>query len=226
MNRSVERDDVGDLVRVSVNSATVEANLSVPEGAEGIVLFAHGTGSSRHSPRNSFVARELRQGGLATLLIDLLTPEEKEVDRRTRRIRFDIDRLANRVTGALDWLQEQPETEDLHVGAFGSSTGAAGALIAASRRPDVVEAVVSRGGRVDMAEAILEEVEAPSLFIVGGNDTQVLDLNRQALAQLETEKQLEVIAGAGHLFEEPGALDQVARLAREWFQRHLTAQGG
>lgn len=223
MNRSREENDVGDLVRVSVDGTTVEANLSVPEGAEGMVLFAHGTGSSRHSPRNNFVARELRQGGLATLLIDLLTPGEKEVDRRTRRIRFDIDRLAGRVTGAVDWLREQPETDDLHVGGFGSSTGAAGALIAAARRPDVVEAVVSRGGRVDMAEAILDQVEAPSLFIVGGNDRQVLDLNRQALAQMETEKQLEVIAGAGHLFEEPGALDEVARLAREWFQRHLTA---
>jgi dienelactone hydrolase len=214
------------LVRVSVDGTTVEANLSVPEEAEGVVLFAHGTGSSRHSPRNNFVGRELRQGGLATLLIDLLTPQEKEVDRRTRRIRFDIDRLASRVTGAVDWLHEQPKTGELHVGVFGSSTGAAGALIAAFRRPDVVEAVVSRGGRVDMAEAVLDQVEAPSLFIVGGNDTQVLDLNRQALAQLETEKKLEVIAGAGHLFEEPGALDQVARLACEWFQRHLTAQGG
>jgi dienelactone hydrolase len=214
---------VGDLVRVSVDGTTVEANLSVPEGAEGMVLFAHGTGSSRHSPRNNFVARELRQGNLATLLIDLLTPREKEVDRRTRRIRFDIDRLAGRVTGAVDWLQKQPETGDLPVGVSGSSTGAAGALIAASRRPGIVEAVVSRGGRVDMAEAILDAVEAPSLFIVGANDTQVLDLNRQALAQMDTEKQLEIIAGAGHLFEEPGALDEVARLAREWFQRHLTA---
>jgi len=226
MNRLGEQPDVGDLVRVSVDGTAVEANLSVPEEAEGVVLFAHGTGSSRHSPRNNFVGRELRQGGLATLLIDLLTPQEKEVDRRTRRIRFDIDRLASRVTGAVDWLHEQPKTGELHVGVFGSSTGAAGALIAAFRRPDVVEAVVSRGGRVDMAEAVLDQVEAPSLFIVGGNDTQVLDLNRQALAQLETEKKLEVIAGAGHLFEEPGALDQVARLACEWFQRHLTAQGG
>jgi pimeloyl-ACP methyl ester carboxylesterase len=169
------------------------------------------------------VAEELRDGGLATLLIDLLTPEEKEIDRRTRRIRFDIERLAERVVGAIDCLLEQSETKGLKIGIFGSSTGAAAALIATSERPDAARAVVSRGGRVDMAEPVLDEVEAPTLFIVGGRDVQVLDLNRQALAQLETEKQLEVIPGAGHLFEEPGALDEVARLAREWFQRHLTS---
>lgn len=221
MTRSTEQEEGGRLVHVSVDSATVAGNLSVPEGAEGIVLFAHGTGSSRHSPRNNFVADELRDGGLATLLIDLLTAEEKEIDRRTRRIRFDIDRLAERVVGAIDWLLEQPETKDLNIGVFGSSTGAAAALIAASERPEAIGALVARGGRVDLAEPVLDEVEVPSLFIVGGNDVQVLDLNRQALAQLETEKQLEVIPGAGHLFEEPGALDEVARLAREWFQRHL-----
>lgn len=221
MDRASDQGDVGELVHVSVDSATVEANLSVPEEGEGIVLFAHGTGSSRHSPRNNFVAEELRYGGLATLLIDLLTSDEKEIDRRTRRIRFDIDRLAERVVGAMDWLAGQSETADLDIGLFGSSTGAAAALIAATKRPNLASAVVSRGGRVDMAEPILEEVTAPTLFIVGGEDRQVLDLNRQALAQLETEKQLEVIPGAGHLFEEPGALDEVARLAREWFQRHL-----
>lgn len=223
MDRPSDQGDVGKLVHVSVDSATVEGNLSVPEGAGGIVLFAHGTGSSRHSPRNNFVAEELRDGGLATLLIDLLTPEEKEIDRRTRRIRFDIDRLAERVVGAMDWLAGQSETADLDIGLFGSSTGAAAALIAATKRPNLASAVVSRGGRVDMAEPILDEVTAPTLFIVGGKDRQVLDLNRQALAQLETEKQLEVISGAGHLFEEPGALDEVARLAHEWFQRHLTS---
>jgi dienelactone hydrolase len=167
------------------------------------------------------VAQALRDGGLATLLIDLLTSEEKEIDRRTRRIRFDIDRLAERVVGAMEWLAGQSETEDLGIGLFGSSTGAAAALIAATKRPDLAMAVVSRGGRVDMAEPILDEVKAPTLFIVGGKDRQVLDLNRQALAKLETEKQLEVIPGAGHLFEEAGALDEVARLAHEWFQRHL-----
>lgn len=223
MNRSSDRKDVGKPVHVSVDSAVIEGNLSIPKGAEGIVLFAHGAGSSRHSPRNNFVAEELCEGGLATLLIDLLTPEEKDIDRRTRRIRFDIDRLAERVIGVTNWLQEPPETDGLNIGIFGSSTGAAAALIAAAEQADVVKAVVSRGGRVDMAEAVLDEVEAPTLFIVGGKDFQVLDLNRQALAQLETEKELEVIPGAGHLFEEPGALNEVARLAREWFQHHLGA---
>jgi dienelactone hydrolase len=221
MDRPSDEEEVGKLVHVAADSATVEGNLSVPEGAGGIVLFAHGTGSSRHSSRNNFVAQELRDGGLATLLIDLLTPDEKEIDRRTRRIRFDIDRLAERVVGAMDWLAGQSETEGLHIGLFGSSTGAVASLFAATKRPDLTGAVVSRGGRVDMAEPILEEVGAPTLFIVGGKDLQVLDLNRQALAQLETEKQLEVIPGAGHLFEEPGALDEVARLAREWFQAYL-----
>lgn len=213
----------GELVHISVDSATIEGDLNIPEGAEGIVLFAHGAGSSRQSPRNNFVADELREGGLATLLIDLLTSEEKEVDRRTRRIRFDIDRLGERVVGTTEWLLEQPETEKLNIGIFGSSTGAAGALIAAAEKPAAVQAVVSRGGRVDMAESVLDQVKAPTLFIVGGKDFQVLNLNKQALAQLETEKKLEVVEGAGHLFEEPGALDEVARLTREWFQEHLEA---
>jgi len=215
------QDDAGELVHVSTGSAVVEANLGIPGGAEGVVLFAHGTGSSRHSPRNNFVAQELREGGLTTLLIDLLTPEEKQVDRRTRRIRFDIDRLAKRVVGAVDWLTQRPETGDLPVGIFGSSTGAAAALIAAAERPDGARAVVSRGGRVDLAEGALDDVKAPTLFIVGGQDIPVLNLNRQALAKLHTEKQLEVVSGAGHLFEEPGALDEVARLTGQWFQRHL-----
>jgi pimeloyl-ACP methyl ester carboxylesterase len=206
---------------VSVNDEAVEANLSIPEGAEAIVLFAHGTGSSRHSPRNNFVADKLRDGGLATLLIDLLTEEEKEIDRRTRRIRFDIERLADRVTGATDWLRGHEKTKDLHLGIFGSSTGAAGALIAGARRPDGVDAVVSRGGRVDLAEDVFGQVQAPALFIVGGNDVQVRELNRQALSQMEGENRMEVVPGAGHLFEGPGELDQVAALARDWFQRHL-----
>jgi dienelactone hydrolase len=223
MHQPSDQKQADDLVHIAADSAFIEGNLSIPKGAEGVVLFAHGAGSSRHSSRNNFVAEKLHQGGLATLLIDLLTPEEKEIDRRTRRIRFDIDRLGERVVGATDWLLEQPETADLNIGIFGSSTGAAGALIAAAERPQAVEAVVSRGGRVDMAEAVLDEVAAPTMLIVGGRDVQVLSLNRQALAQLGTEKELEVIAGAGHLFEEPGALDEVAALAREWFQRHLMA---
>jgi len=220
MNQS-NPNDKGKLVNVSLDSATIEGNLSIPEGAEGIVLFAHGAGSSRNSPRNNFVAEQLRQGGLATLLIDLLTPDEKEIDRRTRQVRFDIDRLGRRVVGTTDWLRDQAETEKLNIGIFGSSTGAAGALIAAAKRPDVVDAVVSRGGRVDMAESILDQVSAPALFVVGEKDVQVLDLNRQALKKVEVEKQLEIVSGAGHLFEEPGALEEVARLARAWFKDHL-----
>lgn len=222
MNGLLEEEGVGQHVRVSVDSATVEANLSIPDGAKGTVLFAHGTGSSRYSARNNFVAGRLREGQLATLLIDLLTPEEKRVDRRTGRIRFDIDRLAKRVLEGVDWLLEQPQTEGLPVGLFGSSTGAAAALIAAAGRPEAAQAVVCRGGRVDMAEDVLASVQSPTLFIVGGDDAQVLSLNRDALAHLETEKKLQVIPGAGHLFEEQGALDEVARYAREWFQRHLT----
>lgn len=222
MRRGTGQEDAGDLVHVSVNDEAVEANLSIPAGAEGIVLFAHGTGSSRHSPRNNFVADELRDGGLATLLIDLLTEEEKEIDRRTRRVRFDIERLANRVTGATDWLLEQEETEHLNVGIFGSSTGAAVALIAAARRPEAVEAVVSRGGRVDLAEEVFGQVQASALFIVGGDDVQVWELNRQALGEMEGDSEMEVVPGAGHLFEGPGELEHVAELARDWFQRHLT----
>lgn len=221
MRQVADQGEVGDLVHVSVNGETAEANLSIPEGADGIVLFAHGTGSSRHSPRNNFVADALRDGGLATLLIDLLTEEEKEIDRRTRRVRFDIDRLAERVTGATYWLRKREETKNFGLGIFGSSTGAAGALIAAARRPEAVDAVVSRGGRVDLAEEVFGRVKAPALFIVGGDDVQVRELNRQALRQMEGENKMEVVPGAGHLFEGPGELDQVAELARDWFQRHL-----
>lgn len=223
MRRSGHEDESGELVQVSVDSAFVEANLAIPEGACGIVVFAHGTGSSRNSPRNNFLAQKLRDGGLATLLIDLLTPEEKQVDRRTRRIRFDIGRLAGRVVSAMDWVIEQEDTKGLNVGLFGSSTGAAAALIAAARRPDVAQVVVSRGGRVDMAEGVLGQVRAPTMLIVGERDSQVLDLNRQVLARLDTEKRLQVISGAGHLFEEPGALDEVANVASEWLQQHLAS---
>jgi putative phosphoribosyl transferase len=188
------------------------------------VLFAHGSGSSRFSPRNQFVARVLRKGGLATLLIDLLTSEEEKIDRRTRHLRFDINLLAGRLVGATDWLSQHPDTRDLHIGHFGASTGAAAALIAATERADVVEAIVSRGGRPDLAGPVLSQVEAPTLLIVGGNDIPVIELNQQALAQLRTEKKLEIVPGATHLFEEPGALEQVAQLARQWFQRYLTSQ--
>ncbi len=210
-----------ELVKISVNSDTIEGDLSLIGDAQGVVLFAHGAGSSRHSSRNNFVADALQKGGLATLLIDLLTPQEKEIDRKTREIRFDIDRLAKRVTGTVDWLKENEETKDLNIGIFGSSTGAAGALIAAARRPRKVETVVSRGGRVDMAESYLGEVDVPVLCIVGGRDVQVLSLNRQAIQQMLTETALKVVEGAGHLFEDPGALEQVAQHAKEWFLKFL-----
>ena len=224
MNRILELSSEERLVQVSTDSVILEGNLGIPEGAEGIVLFAHGSGSSRFSPRNQFVARVLREGGLATLLIDLLTSEEEKIDRRTRHLRFDIDLLAGRLVGATDWLSQHPDTRDLHIGHFGSSTGAAAALIAATERPDVVEAIVSRGGRPDLADPVLPDVKAPTLLIVGGNDIPVIELNQQALAQLRTEKKLEIVPGATHLFEEPGALEQVAQLARQWFQRYLTSQ--
>jgi dienelactone hydrolase len=210
------------LVNVPAGSVTLEGNLVIPDGAQSLVLFAHGSGSSRHSPRNKSVAEALRKGGLATLLIDLLTAEEDEIDRRTRQLRFDIQRLADRLVEATDWLLQHDETQELDIGYFGSSTGAAAALIAVTERPDAIHAVVSRGGRVDLAGDAIPKVRAPTLLIVGGEDLPVLALSRQAMPQLQAEKRLEVIPGAGHLFEEPGKLDEVAHLARVWFQRHLT----
>ena len=209
------------LVRVAAGPVTLEGNLSLPEGARGIVLFAHGSGSSRHSPRNRYVARLLNEAKLATLLVDLLTAEEEAVDLRTAHLRFDIGLLAERLVGATDWLTRHPDTRHLRIGYFGASTGAAAALVAAAERPDPVGAVVSRGGRPDLAGPALPHVGAPTLLIVGGNDFQVIELNRAAFEQLRCEKQLVIVPGATHLFEEPGALDEVQRLAREWFERHL-----
>lgn len=208
-------------VRVTAGPVTLEGNLSLPEEARGVVLFAHGSGSSRLSPRNRHVARLLNEGKLATLLIDLLTRDEEAIDLRTGHLRFDIGLLAERLVGATDWLARHPDTRQLRVGYFGASTGAAAALVAAAERPDVVAAIVSRGGRPDLAGPALAQVEAPTLLIVGGNDIPVIELNRQALAQLRCEKRLVIVPGATHLFEEPGTLDEVARLAREWFERHL-----
>jgi putative phosphoribosyl transferase len=210
-----------EIVRVTAGSVTLEGNLTLPEEARGIVLFAHGSGSSRLSPRNRYVARILNEAKLATLLVDLLTPEEEAIDVRTAHLRFDIGLLAERLVGAADWLVQHPDTNQLRIGYFGASTGAAAALMAAVVRPDVVGAVVSRGGRPDLAGRALAQVRAPTLLIVGGHDVEVLDLNRAALAQLRAEKDLVIVPGATHLFEEPGALDQVARLARDWFERHL-----
>jgi putative phosphoribosyl transferase len=213
----------GILVRFSAAGVALEGNLAVPPGAAGVVVFAHGSGSSRHSPRNRAVAGELREGGLATLLIDLLTSEEENVEEETAHLRFDIDLLAERLVDATDWLGKGGETRNLPVAYFGASTGAGAALVAAARRPNAVRAVVSRGGRPDLAGAALARVRAPTLLIVGSADPVVLELNRTAYERLRCEKRLEVIAGATHLFEEPGALEEVARLAREWFRTRFAA---
>jgi putative phosphoribosyl transferase len=213
----------GILVRFSAGGVALEGNLAVPPGAAGVVVFAHGSGSSRHSPRNRAVAGALREGGLATLLIDLLTSEEENVEEETAHLRFDIDLLAERLVDTTDWLGKGGETRNLPVAYFGASTGAGAALVGAARRPNAVRAVVSRGGRPDLAGAALARVHAPTLLIVGGADSVVLELNRKAYERLRCEKRLEVIAGATHLFEEPGALEDVARLAREWFRTHFAA---
>jgi putative phosphoribosyl transferase len=221
MNSSVAQTVEERLVHVPAGSVMLDGNLTLPQGSRAVVLFAHGSGSSRHSPRNRYVARLLNEAKLATLLIDLLTLDEEVIDARTAQLRFDIELLAERLVGATDWLTRFPDTKHLRIGYFGASTGAAAALVAAAVRPDVVSAVVSRGGRPDLAGAALMHVRAPTLLIVGGNDGQVIQLNRAALAELRCEKQLMIVPGATHLFEEPGALDEVARLARDWFHRHL-----
>jgi putative phosphoribosyl transferase len=221
MDRGVEHESEDRLVHIPAGLITLEGNLEIPSGAQGIVLFAHGSGSSRFSPRNRFVASVLQEAGLATLLIDLLTSEEEAVDRRTREFRFDIDRLAYRLVHATDWLERQPETQELNIGYFGASTGAAAALVAASEKTEVVDAVVSRGGRPDLAGPILGQVRAPTLLIVGSRDYEVRRLNERALDRLPVEKKIEIVPGATHLFEEPAALEQVASLARDWFEGHL-----
>ena len=210
-------------VRVRAGAVTLDGDLTLPDGARAIVLFAHGSGSSRLSPRNRHVADLLNEAGLATLLVDLLTPEEEMTDARTARLRFDIRLLAQRLVEVTDWLRERAETRGLRVGYFGASTGAAAALVAAAIRPEAVGAIVSRGGRPDLAGRALSLVRAPTLLIVGGEDGVVIELNREALAELRAEATLVIVPGATHLFEEPGAMDEVARLAREWFERHLVA---
>jgi predicted phosphoribosyltransferase/dienelactone hydrolase len=210
-------------VSVEAGAATLDGTLTLPRTTEGIVLFAHGSGSGRHSPRNRFVARRLAEAGLATLLMDLLTADEEAEDIRGGRLRFDIDLLTERLVAAVDWTVQERDAAGLPIGCFGASTGAAAALRAAASRPAVVRAVVSRGGRPDLAAGALPNVTAPTLLIVGGEDHQVIRLNEQALDALECEAELEIVPGATHLFEEPGALDAVAELAREWFLRHLAA---
>jgi dienelactone hydrolase len=209
------------LIRIQAGSVTLEGELHLPEHATGVVLFAHGSGSSRHSTRNQFVARELQAAGLGTLLIDLLTLEEEAVDRHTAQLRFDIPLLGERLDAATRWLADEPSTRSLSVGYFGASTGGAAALVAAAAEPERVGAVVSRGGRPDLARDALPVVRAPTLLIVGGRDLAVLELNRAAMARMRAEVRLEIVPGATHLFEEPGALETVAHLARDWFLRHL-----
>ena len=221
MNRMPASNDEGRLVSVNAGRATLEGDLSVPPRASGVVLFAHGSGSGRHSPRNRYVARVLQQAGLATLLIDLLTEEEEAVDLQTAQLRFDIGLLAERLVGATNWLGQNPDTKNLRVGYFGASTGGGAALVAAAERPEAVGAIVSRGGRPDLAGSALPRVKAPTLLIVGGNDAPVIALNRQAMAELHAETRLEIVPGATHLFEEPGTLERVAELARDWFLSHL-----
>ena len=215
-----------EVVSVDAGGTMLEAGIAIPERCPGVVVFAHGSGSSRHSPRNRQVAARLRQEGLGTLLLDLLTAEEDQVDRVTREHRFDIDLLAGRLAGAMTWLGARRETASLPVGLFGASTGAAAALVAASGRADRVGAVVSRGGRPDLAGPRLADVAAPTLLIVGGADMQVLDLNRRAQRQMRCDVTLEVVPGASHLFEEPGALETVGDLAARWFARHLGRSAG
>ncbi len=210
-------------VHVPIGILTLEGDLALPRDATGLVLFAHGSGSSRRSPRNRYVARQLNDAKLGTLLIDLLTPEEEILEARTRHLRFDIGLLAGRLAGAIAWLREEPATRPFSIGCFGASTGAAAALVAAAERPQDIAALVSRGGRPDLADDALLRVQAPTLLIVGGDDTVVLELNRIAFDRLRVEKEIAVIPGATHLFEEPGALEVVARLACAWFQHSLTA---
>jgi putative phosphoribosyl transferase len=218
-------DDAIDERAVTIHDgrAALTGALSIPRGARGVVVFAHGSGSSRHSPRNQRVARELRRAGLVTLIMDLLSTEEERQDAGSRAFRFDIGLLARRLIGAIEWLGELPETRGQPIGLFGASTGAAAALVAAAARSSDVQAVVSRGGRPDLAGNALALVRAPTLLIVGGDDEMVIELNQQAMREMRAPVKLEIVPGATHLFEEPGALQQAAQLARDWFLRYLAS---
>jgi dienelactone hydrolase len=224
--RGGARDVDFSAAAISVGDASISGDLAIPRRANGIVIFAHGSGSSRKSPRNQFVARALQEAGLATLLMDLLTEREEEIERRTAHLRFDIELLAGRLLAATNWLAGRAATHDLATGYFGASTGAAAALVAAAEHPERIGAVVSRGGRPDLARPALFRVKAPTLLIVGGIDSLVLDLNRRAYHALRAEKRLEIVPGASHLFEEPGALERVAELATRWFIDHLIPAHG
>jgi dienelactone hydrolase len=211
-------------VHIQAGHAVLSGTLTIPENAVALVLFVHGSGSSRHSPRNQFVARTLNDAGLSTLLFDLLTPEEEAIDTYTREHRFNIGLLAERLVHATQWTKQQEQTRNLRIGYFGSSTGAAAALVAAAEIPQDVGAIVSRGGRPDLAGGALPKVQAPTLLIVGGNDDIVIELNEMARDQMRCEVKLEIVPGATHLFEEPGALEQVAKLASDWFVSHIGAK--
>ena len=216
----------GNEITIPVTPVELGGELNLPSNAIGLVLFAHGSGSSRHSPRNQYVARIIREARVGTLLFDLLTREEEAEDLMTRHLRFDIGLLAERLVDATRWVAEQDDTRHLRVGYFGSSTGGGAALVAAAAMGEAIGAVVSRGGRPDLAGSALSRVVSPTLLIVGGRDEVVLRLNQEAYAQLQCKKALKIIAGATHLFEEPGALEEVARLAAEWFREHLQPRDG
>ena len=213
----------GESIVIPVTGGQIEADLRVPDRAAGLVIFAHGSGSSRFSSRNRSVAKALESNGFGTLLLDLLTQEEESVDVQTREHRFDIGLLGRRVLQATDWTQDRPDLRHLPIGYFGASTGAAAALIGAAARPQAVRAVVSRGGRPDLADEALPQVEAPTLLIVGGDDEPVIGMNRDAMNQMRTVVEIEIVPGATHLFEEAGALERVMDLASGWFRRHLRA---
>ena len=209
-------------VEIPINHIHLNGILQIPKNATGIVLFAHGSGSSRFSKRNQHVARVLNQANIATLLFDLLTPDEEEVDEITREHRFNIELLASRLVIVTDWISKQPKTHHLAIGYFGASTGGGAALQAAAKKQDIVKAIVSRGGRPDLAGAALPHVKAPTLLIVGGHDEPVIEMNQNAMEEMHCTKKLEIVPGATHLFEETGTLDEVARSANEWFTRYLS----
>ncbi|HEV8592138.1 MAG TPA: dienelactone hydrolase family protein [Pyrinomonadaceae bacterium] len=213
-------------VQISINAGTLFGELIVPDQASGVVLFAHGSGSGRHSPRNKFVAEIIRKSGIGTLLFDLLTTDEEAIDAQTRHLRFDINLLSRRLIGATNWLLTNPETSNLNIGYFGASTGAGAALVAAGELGARIGAVVSRGGRPDLAGGALSHVVSPTLLIVGEYDKQVIELNEQALARLRHTKELHIVPGASHLFGEPGTLEKAAQLAADWFERFLSQRSG
>jgi pimeloyl-ACP methyl ester carboxylesterase len=210
------------VLKIPVGNVEVEGNLFLPIDAKGLVVFAHGSGSSRFSPRNQYVAKEFNKVVMGTLLFDLLTPSEEEEDELTAEYRFNIPLLADRLVGVTEWLRNDPSTKKLKLGYFGASTGAAAALIAAAKLPDEVSAVVSRGGRPDLAGDYLGQVRAPTLLLVGGWDEEVIELNKQAQSQMRNENKLVIVPAATHLFEEPGKLEEVAKISRDWFQRYLS----